>query len=222
MANSRAVAPLTVVRRDRGGGLFPARGRLSWLGDGAGRCGDAALGRADAFRAADDGDEETRVEQSLGHPPGIVEGHGVDKGRTALDIVDAEFVELHLYQLARNPVRGVEAQRERPLEIGFRLRELLLGRSFRGQPANLLLDDVDGLTGGVRAGRGAAEQQRGIIEPDQAVRNPVGEATLLAYLAIEARRERAAAEDMVDDVGGHEVAIIAGNPRAAEIHRSEE
>ena len=93
------------------------------------------VGGSDALRAADDGDQETRVEQALGHPLGVVERHRIDQGGTALDIVDAEIVELHLHQLARDPVRGVEAERERALEIGLRLDELLLGRSFLGQLA---------------------------------------------------------------------------------------
>ena len=71
--------------------------------------------------------------------------HGIDQAGAALDIVDAEIVELHLQQLAGDPVRGVEAERERALEVGLGLGELLLGRAFLGQAADLVLDDVDGL-----------------------------------------------------------------------------
>ena len=143
--------------RRRRSGLFPARGRLSRLGGRVGRCRDATLCRVDALGAADHGDEETWVEQALGHPFGVVQGHRIDQGRTALDIVNAEIVELHLHQLARDPVRGIEAEGERTFQIGLRLDELLLGRSFLGQLANFLLDDVDGLAGGIGAGRGAAQ-----------------------------------------------------------------
>ena len=57
-----------------------------------------------------------------------------------------------------------------------------------------------------------------VVEPEQTVGDAVGEPALLAHLAIEPRGERAAAEDVIDDVGGHEIRIVARDARAAERH----
>ncbi len=56
-------------------------------------------------------------------------------------------------------------------------------------------------------------------EPDEARADAIGEAALVAHLVVEPRAERAAAEDVVDDVGGHEVRIAAGDAATAEHHR---
>src|SRR5215831_3980492 len=173
---------------------LPIRRRFARFGEVAGRSSGSAFGRGDALGAADDGDEETAVEQTFGHALGVRERYRIDQSGPALDIVDAEIVELHLHELARDPARGVEAERERALEVGLSLGEFRLGWSLLGEAADLALDDLDGLPGGVGARRGRAQQQRGLIEPDQAVGHAVGEAALLAHLEIKPRREGAAAE----------------------------
>src|SRR5207245_9984905 len=65
---------------------------------------------------------------------------------------------------------------------------------------------------------GMAEQQRAAIEPKEAARDAVSEPARLPHLEIKRRGERAAAENVVDDIGGHEIGIAAGNARPAEIH----
>src|SRR5262249_34229159 len=55
-------------------------------------------------------------------------------------------------------------------------------------------------------------------EPDQAVGNAIGEAPLFPHLDVEPRGEGAAAEDVIDDIGRHEVGIAARKSRAAEMH----
>src|SRR5262245_33583542 len=135
---------------------FPIRRRFARFGEMAGRSSGNALGRGDALGAANDGDEETAVEQASGHALGIRERHGVDQAGAALDIVDAEIVDLHLHELARESARGVEAERKGALEIGLGLGEFRLGRSVLGEAADFALDDVDGLPGGIGARRRAA------------------------------------------------------------------
>src|SRR5262249_61858718 len=95
---------------------------------------------------------------------------------------------------------GVDAERIGSLEMGFGCGDYRLGRSVLGEAANLALDELDGLPGGVRARRRGAQQQRGAIEPDQAVGDAIGEAALLPHLDVEPRREGATAEDVVDDI----------------------
>src|SRR5262245_65629938 len=118
-----------------------------------------ALARADPFGAADDGDEETACEQPFSHPLGVGERDGIDETAAALDIVDAELIELYLQELARDPVRGVEPERISTLEISFGLDEFGLGRHLLGRPVDFALDDLDGLRGGVGPRRGMTEQQ---------------------------------------------------------------
>src|SRR5258708_1947667 len=196
---------------------FPTRrGRFPGLGEL--RCSAGALARADALRAADDGDEETACEQPFGHALGVSERDGIDETGAALHIVDAEIVELHLQELARNPVRGIEPERKGPLEIALGLDEFGFGRAVLGEPVDLALDELDGFARRVGPRRGMAEQQRGAVEPEEAVGDAVSEAALLPDLDIKPRGERAAAENVIDDIGGHEIRIAAGYPRPAAIH----
>src|SRR5271165_2349235 len=81
-----------------------------------------------------------------------------------------------------------------------------------------MLDDLDGLAGCVGTGGGAADHQCGIIEPNEAARDSIGQPALLSHLAIKSRGERPAAEDVVDDIGGHEVRITATDAGPAEIY----
>src|SRR5258707_4129558 len=198
------------------GGSPTRRGRFPGLGEL--RCSAGAFAGADALRGADDGDEETVCEQPFGHALGVRERHRIDETGAALNIVDAEIVELHLQELARNPVRGIEPERKGPLEIALGLDEFGFGRAVLGEPVDLALDELDGFARRVGPRCGMAEQQRGAIEPEEAVGDAVSEAALLPDLDIKPRGERAAAENVIDDIGGHEIGIAAGYSRPAEIH----
>src|SRR5258708_40336833 len=103
-----------------------------------------------------------------------------DTKRVAKRLLDAEIVELHLHELAGDLGGGVEPERVGALQIRLRVRHLLLERARFGEAMDLRLDDVDRLTGDRGAGGGAADQHGGVLEPAQAVRDPVGEAALLA------------------------------------------
>src|SRR5258708_6922305 len=196
---------------------FPTRrGRFPGLGEL--RCSAGALARADALRAADDGDEEAAGEQPFGHALGVRERHRIDETGAALHIVDAEIVELHLQELARNPVRGIEPERKGPLEIALGLDEFGFGRAVLGEPVDLALDELEGSARRVGPRCGMAEKQRGGIEPEEVVGDAVSEAALLPDLDIKPRGDRAAAENVIDDIGGHEIGIAAGYSRPAEIH----
>ena len=135
-----------------------------------------------------------------------------------LDVVDRQLVELVLQQRLRELRGGVERQHLRALQIGLGLVELLLGRAFLGDAADFLLDGIDGLAGAVGAGAGVADEQRGMLHPEQRFEDGIGQAALLADLAIEPRRQAAAAEDVVDDIGRHEIRIVALDAGAAERH----
>src|SRR5256885_6881966 len=77
--------------------------------------------RGDALWPAHDREQHAAVEQALGHALGIVERDRVDQGRPAIDVVDAEIVELHAHELVRNLGRGIKAKRERAFEVGLGL-----------------------------------------------------------------------------------------------------
>ncbi len=57
-----------------------------------------------------------------------------------------------------------------------------------------------------------------LIHPERGFRDRIGEAALLAHFLVEPRRQSAAAEDVVHDIGSHEVRIVAANAGAAERH----
>src|SRR5215510_281469 len=166
---------------DPGSRHLRCRGR-----DDHGRSAALTLG-GDALRTPDHRDQEPAIEQTLRHAPHVGDGHGIDHGAAAVDIVDAEIVELDLYQLSGDLGRGVEAERIGSLEIGFRLRQLLVGRAGLRQAADLLLDDLDGLACAFGPRAGAAHQHGGMVEPYQLAVDRIGEPALLAHLAIEAR-----------------------------------
>ena len=85
------------------------------------------------------------------------------------------------------------------------------------EASRLRVDDRQCLGGAIGAGRGAAAHDVGVIHPDQAGADRIGEPALLAHLVIEPRGERAAAEDVVDHIGGDEIRIV---PRDAGRRRS--
>ena len=123
-----------------------------------------------------------------------------------------------MHKECRDLARRVEIERERAVEIGFGLGKLVRGRAILGQPVDFLFDEIQGFPGAVGTRGGAAEEQRGVVEPDQAVRDRICKTALLAHLLVEARRERAAAEDVIDDISGHEIWIFAGDTGTAERH----
>src|SRR5262249_45762486 len=55
----------------------PIRRRFARFGEVAGRSSGSAFGRGDALGAADDGDEETAVEQTFGHALGVRERYRI-------------------------------------------------------------------------------------------------------------------------------------------------
>src|SRR4029078_3496059 len=104
----------------------------------------------------------------------------------------------------------------RALEIGFGLVQFLLGRAFVGDAADFLLNGVDSLAGAGGAGGGVADGQGGVIHPEQRLIDRISETALFAHLLVEPRRQSAATEDVVDDIGGHEDRIVAENYWACE------
>src|SRR6516162_9905285 len=67
---------------------------------------------ASGFRLSDaDDDEVIAAEESLGDPPDIVDGHCLNQSVPAVDIVDAEIVELDGEKLPGGPCRGCELHR---------------------------------------------------------------------------------------------------------------
>src|SRR5262249_49685255 len=64
---------------------------------------------------------------------------------------------------------------------------------------------------------GAAEHHCRMIEPDQTVGDRISEPALFADFLIEPRIVRAAAENVIDHISGHEIGILAGNSRPTEI-----
>src|SRR5262245_61592377 len=90
------------------------------------------LFRGNALRPADDRYQEAGREQAFGHALGVLERDRIDECRPALDVVDAQVVELHVDELVRDLARSVEPEREGTLEVGLSLLELFGGWSVLG------------------------------------------------------------------------------------------
>ncbi len=160
------------------------------------------------------------AKQPLGHAPRVVERDPLDHLLPAVDIIDAEMVELQLHEQRGDFGRGVEIEHERAVQISFGFGELVGGGAVVGEAMDFLLDQTDGFVGAVGARRRRAEKHRTAIVPHQAVADRVNEAAFLAHFVIKPRGKRAAAENVVDDVGGKEIRIVTRDAGPAEIdHR---
>src|ERR1700685_4102282 len=183
--------PNAVVRNDS---VRRGRGRSGGLGGGL-------------RGAADDHGEQALPPQAPGGAPGVIERDSVDDAVALLDVVDRELVQLVLQQRRRQLRGGVQRQHLRALEIGLGLVQFLLGRAILGHAADFLVDGLDGLAGAVGAGSGISDEQRGVIHPQQRFKYRIGQPALLADFVVEPRRQRSAAENVVDDIAGHEIRI---------------
>src|SRR3954471_2745274 len=161
------------------------------------------------LRASDHKGERLRVEQPLGDALGVRERHGIDHRVALLGIIDAELVELDLHKLAGDLARCVEGNRVGALEIGLGLVELFLRRALGGHALPLLLDQRQGFGPTIAARGGPAAQDVGMVEPKQAGADTVSKPALLAYLMVKPRAHRARPIDVVYDVGGEEIRIVA-------------
>src|SRR6185437_8923639 len=103
----------------------------------------------------------------------------------------------------------IEIERERAREIGLGVVELFLRWAFILHAAPFRADDVDRLCDMRVLGGDRAEDEAGMAERIEAARDAIGEAALLPHLGGETRREAAAAQDMVDDIGGVPIGIVA-------------
>ena len=74
------------------------------------------------------------------------------------------------------------------------------------------------VSGAVGAGSGISDEQRGMIHPQKRFIDRIGETALLADFAVEPRRQASAAENVVDDIAGHEIRIAALEAWPAERH----
>src|ERR1035437_6944400 len=126
------------------------------------------------YRPTGHGDQHAAAIEALGYPPGVLDADGVDQTAAALDIVDAEIIDLDLRQLGGDLARGVERERIGALEERFRSRQLVGGRAVRGHALGLSFDDPKRVGGAVGARSGGADQHRGAPEPDQAVGDAIG------------------------------------------------
>src|SRR4029453_42256 len=66
--------------------------------------------RRQALRPPGNRHQQSLPVQPLGHSLGILDGHRVDQGGSALDVVDAKVVDLDLRELRCNLARSVERQ----------------------------------------------------------------------------------------------------------------
>src|SRR3546814_20320270 len=82
----------------------------------------------------------------------------------------------------------------------------------------LLADEVEGFADPSVLGRGAAVDQVAVVVAGEVGVDGVGEAALLAHLLDQARGEAATAEDVVHDIGGVVVWIVARDAFLAERH----
>src|SRR5690349_16050540 len=109
------------------------------------RAGRAGRLRSRLRLAADDDGDQPLAPQPLCGLPGVVERDRVDDGGALVEIVDRQLVELILQQ-RRGELRGcVELQHLRALEVGLRLVQFLLGRTFLGDLADFAVDRLDGV-----------------------------------------------------------------------------
>src|SRR5262249_48031813 len=132
----------------------------------------------------------------------------------------AEIVELDLRKLRGDLARRVEGERVRALEIGLRRGQLFGGRTGFGHPLGFLLDNGERIRRRLGTGGGAPEKKGRPLEPDKAAGYAVRKPAFLAYLFVKPRRETAAAQNMVHDIGGHELRIAARDAGPTERHHS--
>jgi hypothetical protein len=62
----------------------------------------------------------------------------------------------------------------------------------------------------------AAEDHRGVPEPGKAAVHTIGQTARFAHFPVKPRREAAAPQNMIDDIRGHEIRIVARDALPAE------
>src|SRR6516165_8685006 len=91
-------------------------------------------GAASGFRLSDADDNEViAAEEPFGDPPDIVDGHCLDQSVPAVDIVDAEIVELDGEKLPGGSCRCREVHRVAADEVAFGMGKLIRRRAIGGE-----------------------------------------------------------------------------------------
>src|SRR5579862_2227947 len=125
--------------------------------------------RSKPFWLADNGDQKAAGEQALGDPFGVVDRHRIDHPLPPRNVIHAEIVALQLHEQCGDFARRVEIERERTVEIRFGFGELLGGGTVGSEAMDFLLDYIQCFAGTIVTRRRRAEEQRRVIEPEQAV-----------------------------------------------------
>src|SRR3974390_3243633 len=115
-------------------------------------------------RLADDGgDQAIGLDQPLGHALYVVEAYLLDQVIAAVDIVDAEVLNLDPQELISDAARGFKAERIGPGEIALGVGEFLGVRPLVGKTLKLALDHGKGLGDRLILGGDAPDEHSTIL-----------------------------------------------------------
>ena len=185
------------------------------------RGGARRAGGFQAGRVADHGKAQLRrVEQAARHRARLVQGDAADQRRAAVEVIDAELVELHLDEHRRDVPGRVEAERKRAGQIGLGVAQFGFGRAILAHALPFGADQRDRFGDPAVLGGDAAEDQPGMAVRHQRGRNAVGQPALVADLLHQAPAKTAAADDVVEDERGIPVGVVALRPGLAKADRA--
>ena len=105
-------------------------------------------------------------------------------------------------------------------DVGFGVGDLLRRRPVHRQARPFPAQDIEGLPDALVLRRHRTHDEAGVIQRHQVGGDGIGEAALLPHLLGEPRRETAAAEDVVHDIGGEEIGIVPLEAFMAEQHHA--
>src|SRR4029079_3893483 len=155
-------------------------------------------------------------DQAFRHAFDVVERHCLDEFVALVHIIDAEFLDLDPQQLLGDARRSLEPERIGSGETDLCNLELLGGGTLIGETLQLALNDVERLANGLVLGRHTAHEYGTMLIWVEVRVDRIGKPALLAPLLQEPRGESAAADDVIQHIGGDEIVVLARNTAMAE------
>ena len=110
-----------------------------------------------------------------------------------------------------------EAERVGAGEIALGAGKLFRAWPFLGKAPELALDDLKRLPHPFILRRHIANEHGAILVGEKVRVHRIGKSALLAHLLHQARGEAAAADDVIEDIGGDEVVVLAREGAMAEL-----
>src|SRR4029453_14513463 len=126
-------------------------------------------------------------------------------------IINAELLDLDPQELIGDARRRLESERISPGEIALGVLKLLGSWALISETLQLPLDDVKRLADGLVLGRHTADEYGTMLIGVEVGIDRIGEPALLAHLLHQPRGESAAADDVIQHIGGDEIVVLARN-----------